>query len=212
MKRREFLKKQGRILAVTAGMLTIGSAGIAEITECKDKDSTPAIPKAKPVSIDSTKLTEQACQTFIPDKKTCSESLLTAGCSALGIKSDLVPGIALGLAGGIGFQGKTCGVITGSAMVVSLAYSQRVSDYAARKKQTLQATGRIFKAFEKEFGSTDCRTLCGLDLTTPEDRKTLKTKVKAETCTKYVQAGSVFLAEELKRCFNDQVQDHSQDG
>ncbi len=205
MKRRDFLKKQGGILAATAGALTMSGAGCSEIAKPKDNGSAKADLNVEPVTIDSAQLSEQACQALIPGKMTCGESILAAGCCALGIKSDLVPGIALGLAGGIGFQGKTCAVITGSAMTVSLAYCRQEPDYGARKMKSLQATGRIFKAFEKKFGSTECRTLCGLDLTNPQDRKTLKTKVKAETCVKYVKAGSLILAEELKKCCSRQA-------
>ncbi|MHC4551947.1 MAG: C-GCAxxG-C-C family protein [Planctomycetota bacterium] len=90
-------------------------------------------------------------------------------------------------------------VLTGSAMVMSLAYAD-IEDYPTRKKQTLQAVGRFVQAFETQFGATDCKTLSGLDLTKPEDRERFKTKVKAGTCATYVKAGAAILAEELKRC------------
>ena len=63
----------------------------------------------------------------------------------------------------------------------------------------LQAVGRIYNAFKEQAGSTECRTLSGLDLTTPEGRKKLQETVKEQTCTRYVQVGSELLAKELEK-------------
>jgi hypothetical protein len=69
--------------------------------------------------------------------------------------------------------------------------------------QTLQAVGRIHSAFKKHFGKTDCRSLCGLDLTTPEGRKKLEEGVKEHTCAKYVEVGSALLAKELQNLWQN---------
>jgi C_GCAxxG_C_C family probable redox protein len=148
--------------------------------------------------IDPDNFSARAYEHFIPGKRTCSEAILMAGCEALGIESDLVPDIALGLGGGVGAQGHICGVLTGSAMVLSLAVSAKESDYRQKQMQTFQSVGRVCGAFEKRFGAVDCRTLSGLDLTTPEGRKQLTAKVKAETCANYVKAGAEILAAELQ--------------
>jgi len=149
-------------------------------------------------NIDADKLAARAHEHFIPGKRTCCEAILMAGCEALEIDSKLVPDIALGLAGGVGLQGETCGVITGSAMVVSLAVAAKEKEYRKKKMQTLEAVGRLRCAFQKEFGHTDCRSLCGLDLTKPEDRKKLMESVKSQTCAKFVKGGARLLAEELR--------------
>ena len=41
------------------------------------------------------------------------------------------------------------------------------------RRRIAQAAGRIHSAFKKQFRCTDCRTLCGLDLTTEEGRAVL---------------------------------------
>ena len=186
MKRREFLSTCVTGVTVSATSLPLLPTAYASIKEGKQK-------------IDSDKLSRTAYQQFIPGKLTCCESILMAGCEALDINSDLVPDIALGLAGGIGLQGKTCGIITGCSMVLSLAIAQVENEYPKKKMATLQAVGRIYNAFKKQVGSTECRALCGLDLTTPEGRKKLQESVKEQTCTKYVQVGSKLLAKELEK-------------
>jgi len=186
MKRREFLTSCVTGVTVSAASLPLLSITHAGIKEGKR-------------NIDPDKLYQTAHQHFIPGKLTCCESILMAGCELLDVKSDLVPDVALGLAGGIGLQGKTCGVITGCAMVLSLAIAQREKEYPKKKMATLQAVGRIYNAFKERLGSTECRTLCGLDLTTPEGRKKLQESIKEQTCTKFVQVGSELLAIELER-------------
>ena len=185
MERREFLK-------TCAAGVTIGATSLPLVETARAGDAS-----AKR-DINPAKFAETAYQHFIPGKLTCSESILIAGCEALGIKSELVPDIALGLAGGIGLQGKTCGVLTSSALVLSLAIAQKEKEYPKKKMATLQAVGRVYKAFEKQVGDTRCRALCGLDLTTPEGRKELQTRVKEQTCTRYVKVGSELLVKELR--------------
>ena len=185
MKRREFLDRCALGFTFAAGSLVPLKAARAS-------------EKATPCEIDADKLAEKAYEHFIPGKRTCGESILAAGCEAIGIESDLVPDIALGLAGGVGLQGETCGVITSSAMVLSLAVAAKEKEYPKKKMQTLQAVGRLRCAFQKECGHTDCRSLSGLDLTKAEDRKKLVECVKSQTCSKFVKTGARLLAEELR--------------
>jgi C_GCAxxG_C_C family probable redox protein len=154
--------------------------------------------KAEVRKIDTERISKAAYQRFIPGKLTCCESILAAGCESLGVKGDLIPEIALGLAGGIGLQGKTCGVVTGGALVLSLAVAQRETEYAKKKMATLEAVGQFCRAFEERVGSTDCRDLCGLDLTNPENRKKLQMSVKEQTCAGYVKIGAELLAAGLR--------------
>jgi C_GCAxxG_C_C family probable redox protein len=144
---------------------------------------------------DADALAEAAGRYFIPEKMTCAEAMLMAGCSCLGITSDIVPDVALGLGGGIGFQGKVCGILTGGAMVLSLAIAPREAEYEPRKMRVLAAVGTYVQRFEKEFKSLDCRTISKLDLTTAEGRKALVSGVKAKTCAPLVEKNARMIAE-----------------
>ena len=183
MKRRQMLKTC--IAAATAASVT------STLTPTARADRKTFAP------IDSEKMVATALECLTTGGQGCSESILSAGCQALGIESDLVPDIALGLAGGVGLQGRICGLLTGSSMVVSLAVAKKEKDYAKKKMQSLQITGRLFNKFAQQFGSCRCRRLCGLDLTTPEGRKKLKEEVKFQVCTRYVRQATESLAKEL---------------
>ena len=185
MKRRNFLQTCAAGLIAGGGSLSVPTLARAGEKPAKR-------------DIDPDKFCKTTHKYFIPGKLTCCESILIAGCQALGIESDLVPDIALGLAGGIGLQGETCGVLTGCALVLSLAVAEQEKEYPEKKMRTLQAVGRVHKAFKERLGRTDCRSLSGLDLTTPEGRKKLEEAVKEKTCAKYVRVGSELLAKELQ--------------
>jgi C_GCAxxG_C_C family probable redox protein len=184
MERREFLKSSLKMGAV----IVAGSALVNSPASAVQKAATPMDPDS---------VAEAALKHFLPGKKTCVESMLLAGADALGIESPLIPDIGLGIAGGVGLQGRTCGAILGAAMVASILMGQKESDYDKKKKAALGAAAKIFNEFEKKHGTTDCRKLTGLDLTTPEGKAKLKASVKQETCSQFVDTGARLLAEIL---------------
>jgi len=143
-------------------------------------------------------MSKSAVKHFLPGKLTCGEAILLAGLEALGKKTELAPDIALGLGGGVGLQGKTCGVVTGAAMVLGLAVGAVENSYKKKKMATFKAVGKFANTFEKKFGCTACRKLSGLDLTTVEGRKKLKATVKVQRCSKLVEFGAATLAASLR--------------
>ena len=187
MERREFIKSGAAGLAVVAGTLALPKVVHAKLKPVRTKNIDPA------------KTAQTAYNHFIPGKLTCGEATLMAGCQAIGIESDLIPDIALGLFGGVGCQGRTCGAITGSAMALSLAAASREPNYKKRKNLLRESIGRLYTGFKKQFGATDCRTLCGLDLTTAEGRKIMKDRVKKEKCANFVRSGAKLLAKEIHK-------------
>jgi len=119
-------------------------------------------------NIDGEAMAAAADRYFMVDERCRGESVRKSGCEALGIKSDAVPDIALGLGGGMGLQGHICGAVSAAALVLSMATSKTIEDYPARKATTFEAVGRLCRELGKRFGSIQFRQMCGLDLTTPE--------------------------------------------
>ena len=186
MKRREFVKTC--VAGAAAGGVVLGNSVRSGQAQ-----------EAKRGTISPDDLVKAAERHFIEGKHSCCESILLAGCEALGVKNELIPDIAIGLAGGIGMQGGTCGVLTGSALVLSLAVAKKETEYPRKMMRTGQAVGQVHKTFQKQFGHADCRSLSGLDLTTPEGREKLKAGVRAQKCTRYVAAAAKLLAEQLNK-------------
>ena len=184
MKRREFLSTSLK----TGAAVVAGSSLVVGSVLASEKKSAPIEPDS---------MSKAALAHFLPGGKTCVESLLLVGADALGIECPVIPDIGLGLAGGVGLQGRTCGVILGAAMVAGMAIGPKKSEYKQKKMAVLSAAGKIAQDFEKKHGSTDCRKLCGLDLTTPEGRQKLEASVKRETCSQFVDTGARLMAEML---------------
>jgi dihydrodipicolinate reductase len=83
-------------------------------------------------------------------------------------------------------------------MVLALAVARRETDYTKKKMRTLMTAGKLVRQFEKTYGTTQCRQISGLDLTTPEGRHKLETVVKAAKCRKVVETTARMLGELLR--------------
>lgn len=186
MNRRDFCKAGLGSLAAGTGIVALGGPALAAKTGPGRADLSP----------DS--MAREAVRVFLPEKKTCGEAILAAGCKALGIESKLIPDIALGLSGGIGLQGDVCSVVTCASMVISLAIAGRQSDYVKKRTLAWGHVGKFYKDFASKHGCVECRRLSGLDLTTPEGMAALKDHVKKDTCRKIVDSGARMLASALR--------------
>lgn len=186
MNRRDFCRAAAGTLAAGASVAALGPAALAGQAKAAKWDLSPDA------------LAAEAVRVFLPEKRTCGEAMLAAGCKALGIKSEMVPDIALGLGGGVGLQGHVCGLVSSASMVISLAVAVRKSDYATKRNAAWKHAGKFCRDFVARFGTASCRKLSGLDLTTPEGMAALKARVKKDKCAKMVHAAARMLAARLR--------------
>lgn len=90
----------------------------------------------------------------------------------MGIEDGPLPRLATGFGGGIGGSGATCGALVGAVMAVGLLHGRDSSD--GDRQPTAAISREIHHGFEAEMGSTSCRELTGLNLTTPEGSQALR--------------------------------------
>ena len=90
-------------------------------------------------------------------------------CQELGIESPVVPRIATAFGGGMGGIGSVCGAVVGAVMAIGLAHGRE--EPSQSRDQAYALTQQVYRGFQQEMGSTICRELTGLDLTTPEGVK-----------------------------------------
>lgn len=74
--------------------------------------------------------------------------------------------VASGFAGGIGNSGSVCGAVIGAVMAIGLRKGH--TDSMPQWLENLATVREFRRRFEEEMGSTVCRDLTGIDLTTPE--------------------------------------------
>ena len=102
-------------------------------------------------------------------------------CQHLGLEHDAVPAIATAFGGGIGGTGSVCGAVVGAVMAIGLRHGRR--DASVKDARAYGLTQELRRRFEAEMGATECRTLTGMDLSTPEGvRAFYKSDVPARVC------------------------------
>lgn len=111
----------------------------------------------------------------------CAESVVLAIAKAQGVDSELLPKAATAFCSGMSRTCGICGALAGAIIGVSLSFGRSTA------KDSIQpayiATQQLICAFEKEFGSRDCKALLGgCDLGTPEGQAIFKEQKLGQRC------------------------------
>lgn len=109
--------------------------------------------------------------------------------------NQVIPKIATGFGGGMGRCGSVCGALTGAVMAAGLKYGSNQIDNQ-KKLEVYAKTQTLFKQFEKQYGTVNCRDLIGCDLSTPEGLAKAKQEgVFEKVCSKFIKSAvEAFLA------------------
>lgn len=126
----------------------------------------------------------------------CAESTLLAIARAKGIESALLPKLATAFCSGMARTSGTCGALTGAVMGVSLVLGRSTPEQSV--EGTYAATQRLIGAFEREFGSRDCRALLsGCDLNTPEGQAMFREQKLGRRCFEFTGRAAEIAAQVL---------------
>lgn len=123
----------------------------------------------------------------------CAEAVLLAMARREGIQSNLIPGIATGFCGGIGWSGNLCGSVAGAVMGLGLTLGR--ADSKAPVAPIYSAVHALQERFVSEFGSTNCTELLGCDLGTEEGRQHFREQGLSERCSRYTRRAAELAAE-----------------
>lgn len=90
-----------------------------------------------------------------------------------------------GYGGAIGSGQTTCGLLIGSSIAIGFRYGQGKDgipqEFKEERKKAEEAVGMLYEDFLKEYGSTHCQTLTGVDRSKPEDRERFRRDNIAQT-------------------------------
>ena len=86
----------------------------------------------------------------------------------LPVDEKVVARLASGFGGGMGNTGGTCGAVVGAVMALGLTNDPGDDADLEEGLAFAKRVAALRRAFEAEMGSSECRELTGLDLTTPE--------------------------------------------
>lgn len=130
----------------------------------------------------------------------CSQAVLLAFASRLGMAEDVAAGAASAFGGGVARNGWTCGALSGALIAIGLRAGNRTADDAERKDATYARANELLSRFTLEHGATQCRALIGCDLSDPAQREAASNAGIFKTvCPRFVRTAARFLDEALGR-------------
>jgi len=121
----------------------------------------------------------------------CTQSVLTAYGTELGLNKEIALKIASAFGGGMGLMGGTCGAVTGAFMVIGLKHGATEPHREAEMK-TYKLVEKFVNKFKSRNNSILCKELLGFDIASPTARKIAKKK-----CPKYVRDAAEIIKEIL---------------
>jgi C_GCAxxG_C_C family probable redox protein len=109
-------------------------------------------------------------------------------CQELGIESPVIPRVASAFGGGMGGIGSVCGAVSGAMIAIGLVHGRE--EPSQPRDQYYALAQQVYRGFQEEMGSTICRELTGVDLTTPGGLEELLSSGVAErVCLRAVSTG-----------------------
>ena len=134
----------------------------------------------------------EIAQALFKEGFNCSQSLLAAYGTDLGIERDIALKIAGAFGGGIGRMGATCGVVTGAIMIIGLKYGAISANDKEAKAKTYEVAKAFVSNFKARNNSVKCSELLGFDITSKPDSG----KIISKQCPKYI-SDAVSIIEEI---------------
>ena len=126
----------------------------------------------------------------------CSQAVFATLAEPLRLDRSLALKIASPFGGGIGRTGETCGAVSGALMALGLHLGFSEPDPQA--KDQMYALAREFMhRFQERYGALACKTLIGIDMSTPEGLQKAREQAVFTTKCPHFIAGAVEIAEEM---------------
>lgn len=139
---------------------------------------------------------EKAIMNF--ETMNCNQSVLAAFGPEYDISEELCFTLGLSFGGGMGRQGKTCGVITGAYSVIGLWSAKQTDDISLQKKLAIDKVQEFTQRFIAINGNTDCKSLLNYDMSKPEEaQKIQELGLTEKICPKLVGSSAQILDEIL---------------
>lgn len=96
--------------------------------------------------------------------------------------------IGCAFGGGIARTAQLCGAVSGALIVIGLAHGNTSAADPASRDRTYEVTKEFLRSFSECHGSTTCRDLLGVDIATPDGRKTaMETGLFKTRCPVFVR-------------------------
>lgn len=98
----------------------------------------------------------------------CSQSVFAAFAADYGLEEESALKTACAFGAGMARTQGICGAVTGAYMVLGLRHGEYLAEDETGKELTYEKAREFAAAFSRMHGSTICRDLIGIDISTPE--------------------------------------------
>jgi C_GCAxxG_C_C family probable redox protein len=129
----------------------------------------------------------------------CAEAVLLALSEEFNQVSPAIPRIATGFGAGIGRTGQICGALTGAVMAIGLQQGCDKAEEKEKRNATYADVRKMLKAFQRGFGSIECRELTKCDLQTSKGQeKYHKQELRKTRCSEFVSWCADYVAKKYE--------------
>ncbi len=127
----------------------------------------------------------------------CSQAVLSVFAEELGLPVEMALRVAGAFGAGMARCGETCGAVSGALMAIGLKYAAVQPGDAAAKERCYAAARGVLVRFAEENGSTRCRDLLGIDVSTPEGLQKAREQALFRTVCPALVRSAVRIAEQI---------------
>jgi C_GCAxxG_C_C family probable redox protein len=139
----------------------------------------------------------EAAELLTGSNLNCAQVVLSVFSEELGLDKGNALKVALAFGGGMGRTGGMCGAVTGACMVLGLREYPEIQTPAARKEKVYSLVQEFSRRFIALHTSTNCSTLLGYDLSTPEGLAAARANKASSTICPKLVADAVTILEEM---------------
>jgi C_GCAxxG_C_C family probable redox protein len=122
----------------------------------------------------------------------CSQAMLTVFGEPYGLDAEMAAKLGRPLGGGIGHLAKSCGALTAAVLVLGMAKDHQEEGEA--RKASISCVKDLFERFAALHGTTECKQLLGVDISTEEGLKKIQEeKLVRKVCPPFVRDAASIL-------------------
>ena len=140
----------------------------------------------------------QQAETKFLDGYTCSQAIFSTYCEQFNIDVRSAFNLSCGFAAGMR-MGKTCGAVSGAIMILGLAFSGPHSEQMEDREEVYAAVCEFTEKFIQEYGSTECKDLLTVDISTEKGKQEATERNLFHTlCPNFIKTSAELLESMLK--------------
>ena len=125
----------------------------------------------------------------------CAQSVLCSFADGYGFDGIAAHRMATAMGAGLGRRQLLCGAVSGGAMAIGAALGNDSGADPEAKERCYAIVAAFVARIESEFGSSDCRTLLGVDLNTAEGKAEVKARgLGASVCERIIARSTELVA------------------